>query len=623
MNKIICLIFATLLLTPIYSIAGEKEYVELQSRNTKIYVNYTVNDDLSVERLSEVMLKALNERATQNLKQRTFSYSTSIEKFEVLEAYTLKANGDRINVPEGNYQVTVNKGNGKNGAIFSDRTEVTIIFPNFETNDSAYMKLKNIETEPMFPNSFSASDYYWSQNAYDDVRITFNLPKNLAFKYEVRGMKEKSSTKNGRKFIELTYQNKKPVKIDRQDFGVFDESKEAGYALSTFMDYESIAKAYGERAKPKSIPTERVKNLAQEVIAKEPDKRKQARLLYDWVATNISYAGNCIGVGAVVPHDTDFILDNRMGDCKDHATLLEALFSSVGIESTQALINSGNSYKLPKIPSVFAVNHVINYIPEWDQFIDSTNPSMPFDSFALLLSDKPVILIDNYMAGKRTPATQVGDDYQEINSTMKIQPDGSVVGDIHLELKGRPAIDARRSWRHVTQQQEDEWLKSVFSSNNKIGFANMGKDDPKPLSSEYNYSVEFNKPDFILPSGTGAFYISPLLNASMSIYNLLNYPREKLDGHDVVCGNGQSIERLTYEFPENMKILAKPRNYEIKENHIHFKASYEQDGNKLKVVREVKDETPGNTCSADFINKQRETLIKISENLKGQVVYQH
>ncbi|MFC1542604.1 DUF3857 domain-containing transglutaminase family protein [Pseudomonadota bacterium] len=623
MNKTFYLMLTLLLLTPTSSIAGEKEHVELQMRNTKIHVDYTVKDDLSVERMSEIRLKALNERAAKNLKQRTFSYSTSIERFEVIEAYTLKSNGDRINVPEGNYQITVNKGKDENGAIFSDRTEVTIIFPDFEVNDSVCMKLKNIETEPMFPNNFSASDYFWSQDAYDDVRITFDFPESLAFKYEVRDMEEKTRVKNGRKLIELTYQNKRPVKIDRQDFGVFDERKEAGYAISTFMDYESIAKAYGERAKPKSIPTERVKKLAQKVVAEEKVKREQARRLYDWVATNISYAGNCIGVGAVVPHDTDFILDNRMGDCKDHATLLEALYRSVGIESTQALINSGNSYELPKIPLVFAVNHVITYIPEWDQFVDSTNPSMPFDSLAMSISDKPVILVDNYLTGKKTPSTKAGDNYQEINSVMEIQSDGSVVGNIHFKLKGQPAIDARRGWRHVTQQQEDQWLKSVFSSNKKVGIASLSKSDPVPLLSEYSYSVEFNKPDFILSSGAGAFYIAPLLNASMSLYTILDYSREKIEGYDVVCANGRSIERLTYEFPKSIKILAKPSDYAIKENYIHFKASYEQDGSKLKVVREVNDTTPGNTCSAEFINKQRETLIKISEAIKAQVVYQH
>lgn len=76
----------------------------------------------------------------------------------------------------------------------------------------------------------------------------------------------------------------------------------------------------------------------------------EARALYDWVATHITYAGNCIGIGAVVPRDLPFVLDNRMGDCKDHATLLQALLAARGIKSTQALVNA-----VPKQMKVLSV----------------------------------------------------------------------------------------------------------------------------------------------------------------------------------------------------------------------------------------------------------------------------
>ena len=560
------LLMITICLLPLLVHANDKEYVELQSRMTKLHIDYVVNDDFTVERISEIEIKSLSDKFAKDLKKRLFSHSTSIEKFEILEAYTIKADGERIDVPEGNYQVTVNKGIGDSGAIFSDRTKVTIVFPDLEKNDSVYMKVKNVETEPMYANNFSVSQAFWSQVAYDDVKISFDLQESLIFKHQVRGMKEKITTKNGRKQIILTYENKKPVKIKREDFSVWDESKEAGYALTTFMDYESFARSYGDRALPKSVPTDRIKKLANKIIAQEKDKKEQARLLYDWVATKISYARNGIGVGAVVPHDTDFILDNRMGDCKDHATLLEALYSSVGIESTQGLINSGSSYSLPEIPVVKSVNHIINYIPEWDKFVDTTNPSMPFDRLAFSLSDKPVLLLDNFMLGKKTPPTQIGDNHQHVESTMKIQPDGSVEGNIHLKLKGQPAIDLRKSWRHATQEQEEQWLEKIFSSQNKIGSATMKKDDPVPLLSEYSYSFEFNRPEFILPKGTGGFYIGPLVSAPMSVENFINFPKEEIEGYEVACSNGYSIERLVYEFPESMKVLAKPDNFEIREN---------------------------------------------------------
>lgn len=613
----------SLLCLPLAVLAGEKEYVELQSRISKMHVQYKVNDDFTVEKTSEIEIKALTDESAKKLKRREFSHSTSIEKFEVLEAYTRKAGGKKIPVPKDNYQITINKGNGKAAAIFSDRTTVTIVFPEVEKNDSVYLRIKNTETEPMFPGHFSTSAYFYSQVAHDDVRVLFDLPAKLHFKHEVRQMTEKAYNKNGRHYIELHYSNKNPIRIDRKDFSVWDGSSEAGYALSTFTDYAAIARAYADRALPKSVPNERVRALAHEIIKDEKEKKKQARLLYEWVATNISYAGNCIGVGAVVPHDTDFILDNRMGDCKDHATLLEALYRSVGIESTQALINSGSRYHLPKIPLVTSVNHVINYIPAWNKFVDSTSSDIPFDKLAFVLLDKPVIPISGDIPGRRTPSMQPGDMRQELVSNMKIHQDGSVSGDIKITLKGLPAVEARSGWRGVTRQQEKEWLERTFSSRNKVGFATLIKDDPMPLTSEFNLAFNFKRPEFILPKGTGGFYVGPLFGGTKGVYSYLHYDKEEIHGYQVSCGNGYAVERLTYEFPAGMKILAKPEDYEINENHLHFVAKYSLQGNTLKVFREISDMTPANICPAELMNKQRQTLIKIVESLRSQVIYQH
>lgn len=615
-------VFVLLLMLPTVIHAEENEYVELQSRIIKNEINYKLNDDFTAEVITEIEIQPLTDNMAKKIKRRKFSHSTSIEKLEVLEAYTRKADGKKIPVPKENYQITINKGKGDAGAIFSDRTYVSIVFPELEKNDSVYYRVKRMDKEPMFPGHFSISKYYYSQTAYDDVKVRIDLPEGLKFTYEVRRMKEKSYTKGGRRIIELSYQNRKPVKIDRKNFSVWVNS-EAGFALSTFQNYEAIASAYAARALPKARPTDRIKKLAREIIKDEKDKKTQARILYDWVATNISYAGNCIGIGAVVPHDTDFILDNRMGDCKDHATLLEALYRTVDIESTQALINAGRVYNLPKIPLVTSVNHVINYIPEWDQFVDSTNSAMPFDRLVFSLLDKPVILLNGNSPSRRTPASKPDDTRQELVSTMKIQKDGSVKGAIHITLKGLPAVKARKGWRSLTNEKEKEWLKKKFSSRNKVGFATMTKDDPRPLLAEFSYSFEFNRPEFIQPKGTGGFYVRPLVNGPKGVFGYLGYAKEETKGYDVACGNGSAVERLVYEFPENLTILAKPDDFQIKENHLQYSASYKLDGNKLSVIREIIDKTPANICSPDLMNRQRGTLIKIYESLRSQVIYKY
>ncbi len=597
-----------------------KTDAELDYRITQYLQEYYLNDDFTSSLTTHIGLKILTEKTVEGLKSTSISYSTSIEKVDVLEAYTLKADGKKLVVPKDNFQLKINKGNKDGGPVYSDHTSLTIVFPDVAVNDTVYFAYKTTQTEPMFPKHFTAQGLFYRQSAYDDAKVTINIPASLEFKHQVREMDETISQKGNRKVIELSYKNPAPKKNKRTDYSVWDMESEPGYALSTFKDYKSIAAAYGDRALPKAKPTDRVKKLAKDIIGDTHNKKDKAKLLYNWVASNITYAGNCIGVGAVVPHDTDFILDNKMGDCKDHATLLQALLAAENIASTQALINSGSTYQLPTIPMVSSVNHVINYLPDFNQFVDSTSQTTPFSMLPFSIAGKPVLLVEKFQPDMKTPVQKAGENKQEMESVLNIQPDGSVKGTVSLKLAGIPAISARSGWRDVTKEQEKEWIEEVFGNQGAKGIGSVTKDDPKPLESTYNYSITFEKKGFIEGAGAGAFYISPVISTSAGIYSMVDYPNETFT-HLSTCSNGTSVETYTYTFPDTITVLAKPDNFEINEHYLHFKATYNLDKNILKVTKSMDDSTPGNVCQPDLLNQQREVLIKIADNLRSQVVY--
>ncbi len=448
------LIFTAGLLLIASAVYSEVEYRDLETRTELLNRHYYLNNDYSLKITTVIQQKALTEASLKGLKKYSNSHSTSIETLDIVEAYTLKADGSKIKVPENNYQVNVNKGHNGKGPVFSDKTRISVVFPDLEVNDSIYIKTRRIQTEAMFPGEFGITNYFWDSTAFDNVEVTINLPKGLKFRHEIRGMQSTSRTQDDRKIYQLSYSNAKPIKTKRLDYSVWSYEEEPGYAFSSFKNYSDIAKAYAKRAQAKAEPTKRVKELALDIVGDEKDKLEQAKRLYNWVAKEITYAGHCIGVGAVVPHDTDFVLDNKMGDCKDQATLLEALLSARGIQSRQALVNSGSSYELPKIPVVSAVNHVINYLPEWDKYLDATASDTPFDLLPSQLAGKPAIWVKKHKEGRRIPLNKAEDTHQILTADMTISTQGNLSGSIAIELQGYPAASTRSSWRGVTKQQE-------------------------------------------------------------------------------------------------------------------------------------------------------------------------
>lgn len=599
------------------------EPVELSTRVNHYYVTYAINNDYSSSEIHDWSVKILKESALANAKETAISYSTSIEKAEVLSAYTIKPDGKRIDAPKSNFQVQTNTGNDNDAPVFSDRTTLTVVFPEVAVGDTVGFSYKLTQLEPMFPKHYSITQNFGRGVAYDDLRIKFSYPAAIAAQLDVRDMTETVNTEQtGRKMLEWTYSNKIPLKSKRRDYSVFDDESLPGFAFSTFKSYADIAQAYGARATPKAAVTPQVQALADEIAKDQRTPRDTARVLYDWVATNITYAGNCIGTGAVVPHDIAFILKNKMGDCKDHATLLQALLAAKGIASTQALINAGNSYKLGKVPVVSRVNHVINYLPAFDLFVDSTSDDTPFGMLPMSSQDKPALLVDGFKSGLKTPVTAPGSNSQTMKTRLTINEDGSVSGDVAVGLKGLYAAQMRAGMRNISKEDTTDMVKNSLQRGGFTGSGKFEQDDPTALIDTYNYKATMAFKTFTQLPGAGAFSIYPVFFSGAPVGRFAAGVRDD-DAllTEFACSNGDSKEEYIYTLPKKMKVLAVPDNLTVKTSNLLYKATYRLKGNQLTVVREVQDRTHGNVCSPEVAREYSDFSKKVLQNLKAQVVY--
>ena len=141
-----------------------------------------------------------------------------------------------------------------------------------------------------------------------------------------------------------------------------------------------------------------------------------------------------------MPRDPDTILATGYGDCKDHTLLLAALLAAKGIATEQALINAGLDFALDGPPSLVALNHVVDYVPELDLYLDSTAPA-PFGLLPPQLYDKPVVRVgaSGSQLGARA-AARADSDAVTSRSVVRIAADGSISGERTEEATGPTAV---------------------------------------------------------------------------------------------------------------------------------------------------------------------------------------
>ena len=619
MKFIVALIIAVL---PFSGYAGT-EKPAAYSGNYKIekYVaNYDVNSDGTHAETHDLIITALTEEGVKKVNQASISYSESLQEVIINSALTVKNDGRRIEVPPSNIQERSAIAGG--GPMYSDIKTRVIIFPDVTIGDKVVYSYKLVQKKALFPGHFSIAQAFSKFVVYDDVRIRVSVPANTlklqVFSLGVQGGPKEDA--EGRHQWIWTYKNREIAppesgSVDPMDYG-------PRIIVSSFKDYKTIAASYEERAKPKALVTEKIKKLAEDLTRGVTDQREQAKILYEWVTKNIHHAGNRLGEGSVVPHDSDMILDNRLGDCKDHVVILQALLSAKGIDSTPVLINAGSSYKLPDVPTPRIFNHVINYIPSLDIYLDSTSEFTPFGLLPVADAGKPVIYTARFTGIQRTPLV----NYKTTTSAMKLDlhfhEDGSADGETSVTETGILSGSIKAYMVKVEPHMEDLIVRKIIANSGFTGTGTLVKADPLNLSDQYTYGMKYNLTHTINVPGPGAIYVTPVLPGQLSISSfiyVLTTPDRTLDS---TCMGGISIEEYTLDFPNTVKIQAVPKDVHVTDGVASYDSTYRRQGNKITIVRKYEDRTPGPTCTPQDDKKSRHIARDVQKDLRSQIIYQ-
>lgn len=581
----------------------------------KLHVDVQIMPDRAYTETREVAYRLLTQSSVDDLRQTTLSYTEGYQELAILQAYTLKADGTRIDVgPNG-----MMSGYGSSSSPgFEDLKTITVIFPNVEPGDEIVLVTASRQTRPWFENQFAREYMFPSVIATHDGSISITSPDSVPLQFDNLGLQEDAAKTKASGMTTRTwhYSNDHPLADESDAVSPLDTGPRL--VVSTFTGYDQVAEIYRRMVHGKSDVSPDIKQQADRLVAGIGDRREQARAIYEWVSTHIGYVDIVLGAGGFVPHDAAAVLKTHYGDCKDHTVLLAALLAAEGIVSAPVLIEATNEYQLPKAASPFVFDHLINYVPEFDLFLDSTAQLAPFGELPPGDAGKPVL---NMLTGAtmHTPPNSASRSTMSATETVTIGRDGAADGETKVTATGAAAMATRGTYRLINSGNEAEFFRRELGPG-ATGSLDAG--NVKALTDSYNYAVRFRVANAANMPGPAAissdigfqpFFPVGIIAGDMPTERKLPY----------TCASLSAQNDLSIAFPAGTRLISVPANAALSAEGVSLVLQYQRIGTSgLRVLTKLRSDHPAETCDPAYYARVRPRLAAMVSALKAQIIYQ-
>jgi Domain of Unknown Function with PDB structure (DUF3857)/Transglutaminase-like superfamily len=255
----------------------------------------------------------------------------------------------------------------------------------------------------------------------------------------------------------------------------------AGLGPATDGTWSGMGRWYEVLAKDRLQSTPEIAAKATELTSGKSDFYDKTEAIAEFVQKQIRYVAIEVGVGGYQPHAAADVFHNRYGDCKDKATLVSAMLSSIGVHSALMMVDTergvidpdapslvGNhmiaaieipaSYSSPKLRSIVTAKtgrHYLIFDPTWEL--------TPFGQLESNLQGSYGILLE----GADTQAIQLplmDPTLNTIHRTASFQllADGSLKGAVTEKRFGDLAETRREVYKVGDAKQQREYLDHVL-----------------------------------------------------------------------------------------------------------------------------------------------------------------
>ena len=279
-----------------------------------------------------------------------------------------------------------------------------------------------------------------------------------------------------------------------------------GQAVKSGRSWQQIGSWYNELAAGRRQASPEIHQKASQLTEGKSTFIAKVDAIASFLQTDIRYVAIEIGIGGFQPHAASDIFRNRYGDCKDKATLMSTMLHEVGIDSHYLVVNTNRGEVGPGTPSMM-FDHMILAIN-----VPKSNPAESLPTVVDTKSGKylifdptdeytPVGRLHDWVQGSyallvgesggeliQLPVLPPDDNQIRRVAHLKLQPDGSLLGEVEETRSGEHAWLSRYELMHAEGNNRDKALERFLGAS-LTGFS---------LEKSEAENLDHNEQDLIL-----------------------------------------------------------------------------------------------------------------------------
>ncbi len=556
--------------------------------------------------------------AARREARQAFNYSDDLVTASLVEAFTLKADGRRLDVPAD----AVGKRTQRSAPSLASewhQKQMVLTFPDVERGDRVSMTFRRTLRQPLLPGHFTTRIILPHYVHTGDAAVSISVPDGMALRTEAYGPTE-DVERYGDRTIHRWHWRAPAKTVDRPVDGHHDRVPRI--VASTFEDWATFGRTYGALAAPSTAVTPRIQTLADDIAAGAADRREEAARLYEWVVRTIRWDAVGIGSGRWLPRPAETVLVAGYGDCKDQVALLVALLKARGIAAEPVLVDTRPTYQLPGPPVVGAFDHVIVHLPEWNLFADTTSGG-EFGVLPWSLDGKPALRITG--TGEpptRLPAVSADGATTRFVTRAELDANGIVRGESVTEATGPFATDLRAHRHRILAQGIARAAANHLRWQGSSGtgaFTAAADVTPGPDHTIAGRFVLATRPrmlegkSFLMPTGL------PLLPRAG---DMLLRPTSVVDTpstEPTPCHAGTQTEELSLVLPEGFRPTRLPRPRTVIDEAFVFESRWTFEDGAITVRRRFVSRVAAPLCEGPVRARVARLLDEVRSDLNARV----